>query len=646
MTRTVPGSGAQIIPIFNSVSGVRDVYVINGGEGYDPNDPPRLRIENCGTPIRDAVLRAVIEGEGGVITAVEVLDPGEGYDPLKLVIEDDTSDGKATGQIFIKDDGSGGIDFIQMTVPGDQYFDAVASIQGGGGSGAELVPVTGLVTGLAIEEQGRNYTEEDVNIIISGGGGQGATGVAAVSQFGEVSSITLTNQGEFFETPPLIQIIKGGGSGATAEAFIDLGVITNIDLLAGGGGYSTPPEIIFTRDTNLIRSARVRQSLNSTIFNLTGLVTDIDTSQNTIYVESTAPFPGSGKILLGREVIRYTGKTSKHDESDLNVNPDYVPWDSFTGCDRGVNFRFDQKVILDNLQDDPNTGLTNYDFNVTDKVRRVVESSNNRVAIVYDWDRVNRALYLVFQVDELAFIDGGRSSEQSKIIAFVGGTAGASGTGVEPHVLLEVEGEDIVAFTDPLSLILNRRFEDNDEEYTDEEGVQRFGDGIIDLVNTGTEFENQINLDGGIASSKYGIEETLGGQNTTLFQLGDQIYDGNPNALVATIQAAGQLGDGDAHTSTFEIVVGEFQVGSAYNPAGEEIEGITSGVKATMTQVLLNTPKTGQTTLIGRSIVPNLVASPDKYYFQDGEMLRGNNSGAQCYIFSVSYDLYARNEDD
>ena len=51
-----------------------------------------------------------------------------------------------------------------------------------------------------------------------------------------------------------------------------------------------------------------------------------------------------------------------------------------------------------------------------------------------------------------------------------------------------------------------------------------------------------------------------------------------------------------------------------------------------MTQVLPNTPKTAQTTLIGRSIVPNLVASPDKYYFQDGEMLRGNNSGAQCYI--------------
>ena len=267
-TRTVPGSGASIIPIFNSIFGVRDVYVINGGEGYSAADPPRLRIENCGTPIRDAVLRAVIEGDEGVITAVEVLDPGEGYDPLRLQIQDDSSDGSARGNIYLKEDG--GIDFIQMTVPGDNYFDAEAAVVGGGGSGSELVPVTGLITGLAIEEQGRNYTEEDVNIIISGGGGQGGTGVANVNQFGQVSSITLTNQGEFFETPPLIQLIKGGGSGATAQAFINLGKITNIDLLTGGGGYVTPPEVIFTRDTDLIREARNRQSLNSTVYNITG----------------------------------------------------------------------------------------------------------------------------------------------------------------------------------------------------------------------------------------------------------------------------------------------------------------------------------------------------------------------------------------
>ena len=112
------------------------------------------------------------------------------------------------------------------------------------------------------------------------------------------------------------------------------------------------------------------------------LTSSLTSSQTEIPVETTAPFPGSGKILLGRELVRYTGK--------LEAGVDGATYDAFTGCDRGVNFRFDQKVILDSLQDDANTGITQYDFSVTDKVRRVVESSNNRVAIVYDWDAATR----------------------------------------------------------------------------------------------------------------------------------------------------------------------------------------------------------------------------------------------------------------
>ncbi len=627
MTRTVPGSGAEIFPIFNSTFGVRDVYVINGGEGYDPADPPRLRIGNCGTPIRDAVLRAVVEGDGGVITAVEVIDPGEGYNPLRLQIQDESSDGSATGTVFLKNDG--GIDFIQMNVPGDGYFDAVANIVGGGGSGSELVPVTGLITGLAIEQQGRNYTEEDVNIIISGGGGQGATGVANVNQFGEVSSITLTNQGEFFETPPLIQLIKGGGSGATAEAFINLGKITNIDLLTGGGGYTTPPEVIFTRDTDLIREARNRQSLNSVVYNITGLTSNVNSSTGTIYVQTTDPYPGSGKILLGREIIRYTGKTA--------AGVDGALFDAFTGCDRGVNFRFDQKVTLDTLQDDPNTGLTAYDFQVTDKVRRVIESSNNRVAIVYDWDPVQKALYLTFEVDELAFIDGGRSNEKSKIIAFVAGSAGASGTGIEPHVLIESEGDNIVTFTDPLSLILNRKFEDDDE-------LDGLGDGIIDLVNTGTEFENQICLDGGIASSKYGIEETLGGQNTTLFQVGDQIYDGSPNSLVATITAAGALGDGDTHTSTATLIVEYINPAPTFQ-VDEGVQGNTTGLTATTTSVTSG-PIIGTNESLHTITIKDIVSNDPNYLWSEGETLQGVTSGATAKIYSVEYTGAVRNEED
>ena len=619
MTRTVPGSGAEIVPVFNSIYGVREVYVNKGGSGYSASNPPRLRIGNCGTPIRDAVLRPIIEGDNGEITAVEVLDPGEGYSPLKLVIEDDGGNGGAAGNVFLRPDG--GIDYITITSFGDSYFDTTARIEGGGGSGAELVPVTGLVTGLSIRAAGRNYTENDVNIVISGGGGDGATGVASVNPFGEVESINLTNTGEFFETPPLIQIIGGGGSGATAEAFIDLGRITSINLLSKGGGYTSDPQVIFTRDTDLIRTARNRQSLNSVLFNLTGLTKDVGSSDTTVNVETTDAFTGSGKFLIGREIVRYTGKTAG----------------SFTGCTRGTNFRFDQKVVLDPLQNDADTGLTNYEFRVTDRVRRVVENSNNRVAIVYDWDRPTRSLYLTFEVDELAFIDGGRSNEKAKIIAFVAGSAAASGTGVAPHVLLEAEGENIVAFTDPPSQILNRKFEDDDE-------LDGAGDGIIDLVNTGTEFENQINLDGGIASSRYGIEETLGRQNTTLFQVGDQIYDGSAQPLVAYVETAGALGDGDTHQSSADIVI-EYSSQSLFNVPGaggdaEVVEGLTSGVTAT-TVSRVTGPKTGQFTLS----VKSLVNDDTTYKFSPGETLRGNTSGAQAVVKSVAYTSYLRNED-
>ena len=188
--------------------------------------------------------------------------------------------------------------------------------------------------------------------------------------------------------------------------------------------------------------------------------------------------------MVGREVIRYTGKTPT----------------SFTGCDRGVNFRFDQKVILDNLQDDANTGLTQYQFSVTDKVRRVIESSNNRVAIVYDWDPVQRALYLTFQVDELAFIDGGRAATEDAIVQFDAGVAASSGAGILPHTVIDSVGSTITALTDPITTLQDKDFEDDDEN-------AGAGDGIPDLINTNTDFANQISLDGGIFSSLYGIEE-------------------------------------------------------------------------------------------------------------------------------------------
>ena len=627
MTRTVPGSGASIRPVFNSVYGVKDVIVTAPGSGYSAADPPKLTIGNCGTPIRDAVLAANI-ADNGEILSVDVIDPGEGYNPLRLLIESDEDNiVQADANIILNEQDiidqqgniiapAGSINYIQVTRPGDGYFSASARLEGGGGSGAELVPTVGQVTGLSVENNGRSYTAEDITLVISGGGGQNATGVCEVNQFGTVESITISNPGEFFETPPLIQLIGGGGSGAQAEAEINLGKITAINILNPGGGYTSPPSVIFTRDTNLIRTQRNRTSLVSAFFEITALIRNATATDSTLYVETTDAFPGSGKFQIGREIVRYTGKTPI----------------SFTGCDRGINFRYDQRVILDALADDPQTGISGYNFTVSDRVRRVQEDKTNKVAIVYDWRPETKELFLIFQVDELAFIDGGRSNERTAVIQFIGGTASSTETGEAPHVLIDDETSSIVTFESPLGVLEGKRFEDDDE-------LQGAGDGIPDLVNTGTDYENEISLDGGIASSLYGIEETVGGQNTTLFQQADQLYDSSLVPLTASVQQAGALDDGIEHTSLSTIKLRNVQ--NAYT-VGETVTGSTTGVTAIVVEAQSAVDDFGYVFLK----VQTITNSGSNYKFTTSDTLNGGSSGASGVFVSQEYTNLVRKEQE
>ena len=627
MTRTVPGSGASIRPVFNSVYGVKDVIVTAPGSGYSAADPPKLTIGNCGTPIRDAVLAANI-ADNGEILSVDVIDPGEGYNPLRLIIDSDESNiVQADANIILNESDiidqqgniiapAGSINYIQVTRPGDGYFSASARLEGGGGSGAELVPTVGQVTGLSVENNCSSYTAEDITLVISGGGGQNATGVCEVNQFGTVESITISNPGEFFETPPLIQLIGGGGSGAQAEAEINLGKITAINILNPGGGYTSPPSVIFTRDTNLIRTQRNRTSLVSAFFEITALIRNATATDSTIYVETTDAFPGSGKFQIGREIIRYTGKTAI----------------SFTGCDRGINFRYDQRVLLDSLADDPTTGISNYQFTVSDRIRRVQEDKTNKVAIVYDWRPETRELFLIFQVDELAFIDGGRSNERTAVIQFIGGTASSTETGEAPHVLIDDETSSIVTFESPLGVLEGKRFEDDDE-------LQGAGDGIPDLVNTGTDYENEISLDGGIASSLYGIEETVGGQNTTLFQQADQLYDSSLVPLTASVQQAGALDDGIEHTSLSTIKLRNVQ--NAYT-VGETVTGSTTGVTAIVVEAQSAVDDFGYVFLK----VQTMTNSGSNYKFTTSDTLNGGSSGANGVFVSQEYTNLVRKEQE
>ena len=479
---------------------------------------------------------------------------------------------EAKGDVVLTD--SGEVSYIRMTQKGDNYFgSANVKILGGEGSGAVGSAVVQTITGLSLLEPGSGY-QTPPNLIFQGGGGQGASGAANVDPTGKVTSISVSDPGEFYQEAPFVLISGGGGSGAKAIANINQGQLSGITITDPGQGYTSPPNIIFTKIVNLKRKTRSRQAFNSGIRYLTGITKNVAANDTDIFVSDTSAFPGSGEILLGTETIAYTTKVAG----------------KFSGLTRGVNFNYDQRVILDNVQVDAD-GISTYNFNVGDRVIRRVENSNNKVAKVYDWNPSTKELLVTFEVDELAFIDAGIPSTEDSIVQFDAGLYNSSNATQLPHVILTEVGSEISLLTNPLSTLANSVFEDNDENEDPNNPGTFLGDGIADLVNTGTDYESQINLDGGIVlgepgeggrDSKYGIEETQGGQNTTLFQVGDNIKDGSIPFKYATIVTAGGLSEGIPHVGLLTIQLDPNNANGQNYGVNEVITGQTSGVQATV----------------------------------------------------------------
>ena len=462
----------------------------------------------------------------------------------------------AAGEVVITD--SGQISYIKMTKNGDNYYNTTkARILGGEGSGATATSTVQTVTGLTLLNAGRSYSSAPT-VVFEGGGGQDAQGSAKIDATGKVTSIDIADPGEFYQEPPFVLLTGGGGIGAKAVATIDQGAITGITVTDEGEGYTSAPNVVFTRLVNLKRKTRARQSNNSKNIYLSGLTKDVTTSASEIYVTNTGAFPGSGEFILDYETISYTSKTDE----------------KFSGITRGVNFNYDQRVILDDGQNDDN-GISTYKFNIGDRVIRRVESANNKVAKVYDWNPSTRELLLTFEIDELAFIDGGIPSSEEATVQFDAGVAGSSAALDNPHVIITESGSTITTLTVPIATLQDRAFQD----ILENEGA---GDGIADLVNTGTDFENQISLDGGIFNSLYGIEETQGGTNTTLLQVGDSVKDANVPFKYANIATAGGLSEGREHIALVNITLDAGDGNGQNFSVNEIVTGDISGVRGTV----------------------------------------------------------------
>lgn len=100
----------------------------------------------------------------------------------------------------------------------------------------------GGITSISITNPGKDYdAASPPKLTISNGGGSGAS--ANVTVNGSITEIEVIAGGSGYTSSPLVSIVGGGGSGASATAIITKGSVSKILINNGGSGYTSKPEI-------------------------------------------------------------------------------------------------------------------------------------------------------------------------------------------------------------------------------------------------------------------------------------------------------------------------------------------------------------------------------------------------------------------
>lgn len=102
----------------------------------------------------------------------------------------------------------------------------------------------GTIRSITVTDGGSGYVTPPA-VSITGGGGSGATATAVLTA-DVVTSITIDDAGSSYETPPTVTI--AGGSGAAATATLSGDAVDTITVDDGGSGYQSAPDVIITGD--------------------------------------------------------------------------------------------------------------------------------------------------------------------------------------------------------------------------------------------------------------------------------------------------------------------------------------------------------------------------------------------------------------
>ena len=179
------------------------------------------------------------------LTGMRVLTGGTGYTSAPAVYLQGYASGPiATATAYVL---NGGVLNVYVGNGGSGYGSAPGVLLvGGGGTGATATATIyqGVISGITVTNSGLGYTAPPTVLFTSGP----YTGTATVSS-NAVSAISLAGTASGFSMLPMVWIIGGGGTGATATPTIAARALNGVQLTNIGSGYTTVPAITISDPT-------------------------------------------------------------------------------------------------------------------------------------------------------------------------------------------------------------------------------------------------------------------------------------------------------------------------------------------------------------------------------------------------------------
>lgn len=134
-----------------------------------------------------------------------------------------------------------------LVLPDGFIFAGLIMTVASAGSAAATATAVLAGTGVAsvtITNVGAGYATPPT-VAFTGGGGTGATGTAVLTG-NTVTSVTMTSAGTGYTSAPGVTFNGGGGAGAAGTAVLVPTSIAQVTINTGGAGYSTAPTVSFT----------------------------------------------------------------------------------------------------------------------------------------------------------------------------------------------------------------------------------------------------------------------------------------------------------------------------------------------------------------------------------------------------------------